>query len=307
VVLLNEIVSESRDSIDEELVRRKFSSLNDDEIPIWMGSPTVLSYSPRYLLAVIIFSVHFIFYRVAVTVFAEGKEGFFYTFLRIIDQLFDLIDVFAFIIVMLFIARINHFLNISTSSLRTTFFLIIVGLIPSVWYIVNIIDWILVLIGREGINIPEWFDTWFLTLGIITSMIFLIYNIISQFSYSYLITDKNIYIRRKILLFYNSITVFRLDELVNLKTQMSFFGKIIGYGNILPITEESLEIQSKIKVEKSGFQKIIHFIRLFISYQRPKKELKMNPSECIFGVRKPMIVYELANELIDENNAEIEI
>jgi hypothetical protein len=88
---------------------------------------------------------------------------------------------------------------------------------------------------------------------------------------------------------------------------MSFFGKIIGYGNILPITEESLEIQSKIKVEKSGFQKIIHFIRLFISYQRPKKELKMNPSECIFGVRKPMIVYELANELIDENNAEIEI
>ena len=156
---MNEIVSEFRDSIDEELVRRKFSSLNDDEIPVWMGSPTVLSYSPRYLLAVIIFSVHFIFYRVAVTIFAEGKEGFFYTFLRIIDQLFDLIDVFAFIIVMLFIARINHFLNISTSSLRTTFFLIIVGLIPSVWYIVNIIDWILVLIGREGINIPEWFGT----------------------------------------------------------------------------------------------------------------------------------------------------
>ena len=90
---MNEIVSEFRDSIDEELVRRKFSSLNDDEIPVWMGSPTVLSYSPRYLLAVIIFSVHFIFYRVAVTIFAEGKEGFFYTFLRIIDQLFDFIKI----------------------------------------------------------------------------------------------------------------------------------------------------------------------------------------------------------------------
>ena len=110
---MNEIVSESRDSIDEDLVRKKFPQLEVNETPIWMGAPTFLSYSPRYLLAVIIFSIHFIFYRVAVTVYAEGMEGFFYTFLRIIDQLFDLIDVFAFVIVMLLIARINHFLIVN--------------------------------------------------------------------------------------------------------------------------------------------------------------------------------------------------
>jgi hypothetical protein len=304
---LNEIISDSIDSINEDLVRKKFSLVGVDETPIWTGSPTFLSYYPRYFLAAIIFLTHFIFYRVAVTVYAEGKEGIFYTLLRIIDQLFDLIDVFAFIIVMLLIARINYFLNISTSNFKTTLFLLIIGLFPSIWYMTNVIDWILLLLGKEGLNIPEWFDTWFLALGIINTIIFLIYTLISQFSYSYLITEKNIFIKRKILFIYNSITIFSLDELANLKTQTSYFGKIMGYGNILPISKEDLEIQPKVKIERVGFQKVIHIIKLFISYKRVKKELHTTPSECLFGIRKPMVVYELANELMDENNAEIEI
>ena len=304
---MNEIISDSIDSINEDLVRKKFSLVGVDETPIWTGSPTFLSYYPRYFLAAIIFLTHFIFYRVAVTVYAEGKEGIFYTLLRIIDQLFDLIDVFAFIIVMLLIARINYFLNISTSNFKTTLFLLIIGLFPSIWYMTNVIDWILLLLGKEGLNIPEWFDTWFLALGIINTIIFLIYTLISQFSYSYLITEKNIFIKRKILFIYNSITIFSLDELANLKTQTSYFGKIMGYGNILPISKEDLEIQPKVKIERVGFQKVIHIIKLFISYKRVKKELHTTPSECLFGIRKPMAVYELANELMDKNNAEIEI
>lgn len=304
---MNEIISDSIDSINEDLVRKKFSLVGVDETPIWTGSPTFLSYYPRYFLAAIIFLTHFIFYRVAVTVYAEGKEGIFYTLLRIIDQLFDLIDVFAFIIVMLLIARINYFLNISTSNFKTTLFLLIIGLFPSIWYMANVIDWILLLLGKEGLNIPEWFDTWFLGLGIINTIIFLIYTLISQFSYSYLITEKNIFIKRKILFIYNSITIFSLDELANLKTQTSYFGKIMGYGNILPISKEDLEIQPKVKIERVGFQKVIHIIKLFISYKRVKKESHTTPSECLFGIRKPMAVYELANELMDKNNAEIEI
>jgi hypothetical protein len=304
---LNEIISDSIDSINEDLVRKKFSLVGVDETPIWTGSPTFLSYYPRYFLAAIIFLTHLIFYRVAVTVYAEGKEGIFYTLLRIIDQLFDLIDVFAFIIVMLLIARINYFLNISTSNFKTTLFLLIIGLFPSIWYMTNVIDWILLLLGKEGLNIPEWFDTWFLALGIINTIIFLIYTLISQFSYSYLITEKNIFIKRKILFIYNSITIFSLDELANLKTQTSYFGKIMGYGNILPISKEDLEIQPKVKIERVGFQKVIHIIKLFISYKRVKKESHTTPSECLFGIRKPMAVYELANELMDKNNAEIEI
>ena len=171
----------------------------------------------------------------------------------------------------------------------------------------NIIDWLLVVLGKEALNVPEWFDEWFLALGIINSLIFLFYTVISQFSYSYLITDKKIHIRKKILYFYNSITVITLDELVNLKTQISFMGKIIGYGNILPITEEDFEIKPKVKIERGGFHKLIHIIKLFFFHKRAKKELPMTPSDCLFGVKKPMVVYELASELMDNNNVEIEI
>ena len=71
------------------------------------------------------------------------------------DQLFDLVDVFAFVFVMLIIARINHFLNISTSNVKISFFLIIVGIIPSIWFITNVIDWFLILIGENGLNIQN--------------------------------------------------------------------------------------------------------------------------------------------------------
>lgn len=48
-VLMNELVSESRDLIDEDLAREKFSLVDANETPIWMGSPTFLSYLPRYV------------------------------------------------------------------------------------------------------------------------------------------------------------------------------------------------------------------------------------------------------------------
>ena len=88
---------------------------------------------------------------------------------------------------------------------------------------------------------------------------------------------------------------------------MPYFGKIMGYGNILPIAEENLEIQSKVKIKRAGFQKVIHIIKLLIYYKIVRKELIKPPSECIFGVRRPMRVYELASELMDENNTETEI
>lgn len=306
MIKLSELLSESRDSINEELIRKKFSSIGDEEIPIWFGSPTSFSYAPRYILASIIFSVHFIFYRVATTVYAEGREGFLYIFLRFMDQLFDLVDVFAFVFVMLIIARINHFLNISTSNVKISFFLIIVGIIPSIWFITNVIDWFLILIGENGLNIPEWLDTWFLGLGIINSSVFLIYSVISQLSYSYLVTDKNIYIKRKIL-FYNSFTIIAIDEIVNLKTQISFFGKMLGYGNLLLITEKDLEVKSNSNIERNGLQKFFYILKLLISYKRQRKELTLKPSECFFGVKNPMLVYQLADEIIDNNNGEIEI
>ena len=166
------------------------------------------------------------------TVYAEGQSGYLNTAIRIIDQLFDLIDVFAFIFVMIIFARINYFLNFTTSTKKTSLFLIFIGLIPSVWFIINIVDWVLLLIGREALNVPEWFDTWFLALGIINSSIIFAFSIISQFSYYYIMTDKNLYIQKRQLIFYKSHTSIAFEDLENLTTQQSIIGKLINIGNI---------------------------------------------------------------------------
>ena len=43
-------------------------------------------------------------------------------------------------------------------------------------------------------------------------------------------------------------------------------------------------------------------IKLLISYKRSSKEIILPPSECFFGIKQPMVIYELANELIDLEN-----
>ena len=148
MLFLEDIISTFRDSIEPDVISKKFPLLSDDETPIWIGSPSFSSYLPRYFLAISVFLIHFCFYRVAVTVYAEGQAGYLNALIRIVGQLFDWIDVFAFIIVMLIFARINFYLNITTSNIRTTLFLITIGLIPSLWFITNIVDWLLLIIGK---------------------------------------------------------------------------------------------------------------------------------------------------------------
>ena len=299
---MEDLLSSFKLLIDEEEIRDSFPFISEDEVPIWKGKPTFSSYLPRYFLALFVFLIHYCFYRVAVTVYAEGQSGYLNTAIRIIDQLFDLIDVFAFIFVMIIFARINYFLNFTTSTKKTSLFLIFIGLIPSVWFIINIVDWVLLLIGREALNVPEWFDTWFLALGIINSSIIFAFSIISQLSYYYIMTDKNLYIQKRQLIFYKSHTSIAFEDLENLTTQQSIIGKLINIGNILPFLEINSDISPEVNNERTTIQKFIYMMKLLIFYKRSSKEIVMTPSECFFGIKKPMVIYELANELIDKRN-----
>ena len=132
-------------------------------------------------------------------------------------------------------------------------------------------------------NIPEWLDTWFLGLGIINSSVFLIYSVISQLSYSYLVTDKNIYIKRKIL-FYNSFTIIAIDEIVNLKKLRYHFSvKCLVMEILLLITEKDLEVKSNSNIERNGLQKFFYILKLLISYKKAEEKLILKPSECFLG------------------------
>jgi len=299
---LDDLISSFRASIDEQDVKKKFPLISEDETPIWMGSPSFLSFTPRYLLAFFVFLIHFSFYLVAITDAAQGEEGYLSFIIRFLDVLFDAVDVFAFVFVMLIFARLNFYLNIATSTPQTTIYLVLIGLIPSIWFVINIIDWFLYLVGQETLSIPEWLDTWFLVLGIINGLILFISTLISQQSFSYLMTDQNLHFRKRNFIFYKSYNTIDFDELENIKTNQTILGKIFRFGDILPIMVYAPDIDSQTSTERTLPQKFFQIIKLLMFHKRQRKTILSPPSKCFFGIKSHMNLYELANELIDAKN-----
>jgi len=299
---LDDLILGFRASIDDDEIQKAFPLVSEEEVPIWMGSPSFPSYIPKYSLALIVFLIHFSFYLIVVTDYSSEEKSYLNGIIRLLDWLFDLVDVFAFIFVMLIFARLNFYLNITTSTIKNTVFLVFIGLIPAFWWFANIIDWILVILRQDQLNIPEWFDQWFLLLGIINSLILLIPTIISQFSFTYLITDQNLHFRERHFIFYKSYNKIGLHELENLMTQQSIFGKIFGFGNILPILDDNSEVISNPPIERSIPQIFYRMSKFIIFHQRNLKVASLPPSKCFFGINKPMIIYQLVNELMDSRN-----
>mgnify|MGYP006134623133 FL=1 len=299
---MDDLISSFRASIDEQDVKKKFPLISEDETPIWMGTPSFLSFTPRYLLAFFVFLIHFSFYLVAITDAAQGEEGYLSFIIRFLDVLFDAVDVFAFVFVMLIFARLNFYLNIATSTPQTTIYLVLIGLIPSIWFVINIIDWFLYLVGQETLSIPEWLDTWFLVLGIINGLILFISTLISQQSFSYLMTDQNLHFRKRNFIFYKSYNTIDFDELENIKTNQTILGKIFRFGDILPIMVYAPDIDSQTSTERTLPQKFFQIIKLLMFHKRQRKTILSPPSKCFFGIKSHMNLYELANELIDAKN-----
>tara|TARA_B110001454_G_scaffold176892_1_gene169183 strand:+ start:11702 stop:12631 length:930 start_codon:yes stop_codon:yes gene_type:complete len=299
---LDDLISSFRASIDEQDVKKKFPLISEDETPIWMGTPSFLSFTPRYLLAFFVFLIHFSFYLVAITDAAQGEDGYLSFIIRFLDILFDAVDVFAFVFVMLIFARLNFYLNVSTSTPQTTIYLLLIGLIPSIWFVINIIDWFLYLVGQETLSIPEWLDTWFLVLGIVNGLILFISSLISQQSFSYLMTDQKLHFRKRNFIFYKSYNTIDFDELENIKTNQTILGKIFRFGDILPIIVHAPEIDSQTSTERSLPQKFFQIIKLLMFHKRQRKTILSPPSKCFFGIKSHMNLYELANELIDAKN-----
>ena len=299
---MDDLISSFRASIDEQDVKKKFPLISEDETPIWMGTPSFLSFTPRYLLAFFVFLIHFSFYLVAITDAAQGEEGYLSFIIRFLDILFDAVDVFAFVFVMLIFARLNFYLNVSTSTPQTTIYLLLIGLIPSIWFVINIIDWFLYLVGQETLSIPEWLDTWFLVLGIVNGLILFISSLISQQSFSYLMTDQKLHFRKRNFIFYKSYNTIDFDELENIKTNQTILGKIFRFGDILPIIVHAPEIDSQTSTERSLPQKFFQIIKLLMFHKRQRKTILSPPSKCFFGIKSHMNLYELANELIDAKN-----
>jgi len=306
--MIQDIVDEAKSEFDEGKIRGKFSKISDEEEVIWTGAPSAFSMSEKYFLVGLIFLIHLSFFWVAEKVKFQG-EGL-NIILRMLLLVFDKIDMLSFVLFMLIFARINHFLNFSTSGRWTTTCLIVIGLIPSIWVFSHWIEVILELFGYDfSTPFPLWLDHWFLVLGVVTSGLMLFVTILYQTSFQYVVTDKMIHVRRQILSMGVYSRVIPYNMILNVKTQQSFIAKLIGFGNVIILAEDEDNVEARHSDEDSSelinyeevstTKKVFKLLKVLLSVQRERVDLVLSPANSLYGVKNPMLVYKIVNEMMD--------
>ena len=302
---MSEIISSFRSKLDIQGVRAKFPEISDSETPIWHGSPTVMSMSGKYVLAGLVLLTHMVFYWAAKYDTVIEGEANLNLVVGIAKTIIDISGVFGFAILMLVFAKINHYLNTSTSGGWTTSWLLINGLIPLIWHISTIINSFLMFIGYNGFDnfigehIPVWRDWYYLMLGLLSSLSAIAMTIHYRNSFQYAITDKRVHIRKKFLYFDSSAIGIPFEKVENLKVEPSIIGRIFGFGNIHVITDG---IKSNVSEDNDHNKQTSSSNPLkWIFIKRKNNPSSQDPSECLYCIKEPMSVYALINQLIDNS------
>ena len=304
-VVMSEIISSFRSKLDLEAVRERFPEISDSETPIWHGSPALMSMSGKYALAGLVLVIHLVFYWAAKYDTVIEGEANLNLVVGLAKTIIDISGVLGFAIMMLLVAKVNHYLNTSTSGGWTTSWLLINGLIPLIWYITTLINSFLIFIGYHGFDhfigehIPVWKDWYYLVLGVFSSISAVALTAHYSNAFQYAITDKRVHIRKKFLYFDSSTVGIPFEKVENLKVEPSIIGRIFGFGNIHVITDgmQSNISDDNVSIKQSSFLNPLSWI--FI--QRKNNPSSQDPSECLYCINEPMSVYALINELIDNS------
>ena len=308
---MRNLIDEFKSKVDSDAVISDFPEITETETPIWRGGPTTLSMLDKYSLAVVVLAIHLVFFA-GDWLEPEG-EGSVNFAIRILVNLVDFSGVLGFLISMLVLTKINHYANFSTSGSWTTSWLLIISAIPAAWKVMDFIEWIAGFAGSEFSNpLPSWNHLWFAILGIFSFVVMSTLTVLYQRSFDYAITDKRIHIRKNFLFVDSSVQGISFHKIENLKADPTILGKILGYGNVHVVTGsgvglqvESIGVGVGIATDSSeplhGFRKVISAVFGLITKQRQRTEMSADPANCLYGVKSPMDVYRLINELMDNN------
>ncbi len=299
--IMSDYVNQYKQKVDSEEVRSRFSEITDSEVLIWSGSPSVLSMIGMYSLAIVVLFVHLIFFWAAKFENVDG-EGNLNLVIGIAKVILDISGVFGFVVVMMLIAKINHYLNVSTSGGWTNSWLVLNGLIP---FTIVILDWSGKILGNFFENIPDtpmWLDWYYPLLGILSSSFAIAMTTHYRNAFQYAITDKRVHIRKKFLYLDTSAVGIPFDKVENLKVDPPIIGKILGYGSLHIITDGGVtdEPQNNHQDETETNSGVFRLMFGWIFAQRSRGDFREDPSSCLYAISEPMEVYRLINELMDE-------
>ena len=308
---MSSFIDEFKSRVDAEGVLSDFPEITEAEIPIWRGGPTFLSMLDKYILGVLVLAVHLLFFAGDwLEPEGEGRANF---VIKLVVNLVDFSGVLGFVISMLVLTKINHYANFSTSGKWTTSWLLLSSTIPVIWKIMDILEWMAGFAGSDFSNpLPAWNHLWFAPLGAVSFIVMLAITVLYQRSFDYAITDKRVHIRKSFLFVDSSVQGISFQKIENLKADPSILGRILGFGNVHVVTGsgvglqvESLGVGVGVAGDAleplTGFRRAVSIMFGWITKQRQRTEMSADPANCLYGVKRPMDVYRLINELMDIN------
>ena len=310
---MTEYIDNFKSKVDEDSARSAFPEITDSETPVWRSGPSFLSMADKYILALLVLIVHILFFVGGAGDFEAQENANIAASLAI--WVVDKTGILGFVVTMLVITKMNHFANFSSSGSWTTTWLLACTFVPFVWKLMDFLSWAGGIVGNDFENpLPDWNYFWFLVLGGISFTAMILFTLMYQRSFQYAITDKRIHIRKKFLYFDTSVHGISFHKVENLKSDPTILGRIFGFGNVHVITGSGVGLQveslgvsvgggatPEIKEVPTGIRRIFSMLFGLITKQRQRTVMATDPADCLYGIRKPMQIYRLINELIDAN------
>lgn len=302
-----------RENLNVGAARDAVPEMSAYEEPYYRSGPIVLSMFPRYLLIVFVLAVHVLFgigYEAP-----EGEGGL--NFVLNLLQLLVSTGIAGFFLVMIILTWINRFLNFSTSGGLYTVSLLIISITPGIFFLEEVLtnSFFSPYIGLEDSGfLPEWSSVYYLIFGGVYAGVMFILTVMYQRAFTYVITDKQVYLKKDFLKVIDSNShAISLSKIENLKVERSLIGRILGYGSLHVITasglglkEESMSIgagavsdvaEAATKETSNIVIRLFRFFIFMMKLQRTRKTVDLDPEDCFYGIRRPMDVYALVNEL----------
>lgn len=318
VDLMGEQMDTFRASLDVEAARSAVPEMSTYEEPYYRSGPIVLSMFSRYLLIIFVLSIHLLFYFMEGDAYSPAEDsGILGTVLQIFDAVADT-GIVGFFILMIALTWVNRFINFSTSGNLYTTSLLLISVTPGLFFLENLLTgdgFVAGLLGTEESSfLPEWKDSFYLIFGGVYAGAMFILTVMYQRAFTYVITDKQVYLKKDFLKFIDSNShAISLSKIENLKVERSLIGRMLGYGSLHVITasglglkEDSMSIGAGAVSDvadaatKDTSNIVVRLFRFFIfmmKLQRSRKTVDLDPEDCFYGIRRPMDVYALVNEL----------
>jgi hypothetical protein len=294
----------------QEGMKSRFKLIEGEEV-LLTKQPSGVGFLNMYLLGLLVFGVHLIFWKPDMLV--NEESGGIAKAIVVLMELGGSSLPFGFVLVMGTITWFNRMLNSSTSGKWVTVWLLIATLLPVLIQIDGLIAIIRDLFGNPDAERFLGFDYNFLIAGIALALAFWGLVFYYQRSFDYAITSNAVIFKHAFLLSraHRRILFDRISEVQVERTPM---GTMTGYATLTILTDSGVGIVEESvggsigvspnissndndgNVEKAGKSLIRSFFALMF-YQRTVRTVRPDPKHCFYKIRGWEDTKTLLNEM----------